>query len=462
MPRYGSDKQAVPPKIVADAALQTDSMDKEDESCQTGSPERRDFQVQATIQQGQPISTQIDNSIKCDFQAQAAIPRENESIAVQTIKEVIAMPNLPSSVAQTPAKKRRMSSVSTSGSTSTNTAVIDLTLPQNPIPGESGDALNNQQASVGSNSDRLSNKQADIDDAILNSQVYKIYCRNEDPKEAMKQINELKTCFDFQQPTQPFPTEEDFKRACEKTLKNLWKTEPRLKDTKFEKIKKYIDRYTFGYAVHRLDREMYEIFTNCFTIIKMLIPNGYEYWYVANFEKGLSQSKWYRAESVNNWRARHLAQLNVMGIKKAIIDKFQYLYHLKKKSEKTTWFDFAYYSVRVFLYNMFPTDDDSYLRVDFEIREAKTDTTMDVYASLLIQKIDSDSDWTTFKTYHGKSTRPLKKTRQSNNEKEMMENEAKKAALVECYKELFGFNKFDDWCVDELGRTIEFENHFQF
>ena len=146
--------------------------------------------VQATVQQISTTykKTQTDSSIKCDFQAQADIPRENESIAVQTIEEEIDMPNLPSStkVYQTPAKKRKMSS-------------------------------------------------ADLDDEILNSQVYKIYCQNEDPKEAMKQIIEMKTCLGFRQPKKPFPAEEDFKRACEKTLKKLWEIEPRLRDSKFTK-----------------------------------------------------------------------------------------------------------------------------------------------------------------------------------------------------------------------------------
>ena len=35
-------------------------------------------------------------------------------------------------------------------------------------------------------------------------------------------------------------------------------------------------------------------------------------------------------------------------------------------------------------------------------------------------------NYTAFKTYQGKSTRPLKKTRQPKNEKEIMEKEAKK------------------------------------
>ena len=42
-----------------------------------------------------------------------------------------------------------------------------------------------------------------------------------------------------------------------------------------------------------------------------------------------------------------------------------------------------------------------------------------------------------------------------------MEKEAKKAALIECFKERFGFNKFDDWCVDELGRYIDVEKYFE-
>ena len=65
------------------------------------------------------------------------------------------MPNL--SVAQTQAKKRKMSSVSTSCSTSTNTASIDLTMPQS-----------------GGRVDQLKDKDAALDDAILNSEVYKV------------------------------------------------------------------------------------------------------------------------------------------------------------------------------------------------------------------------------------------------------------------------------------------------
>ena len=219
----------------------------------------------------------------------------------------------------------------------------------------------------------------------------------------------------------------------------------------------------FDYRLHRLDLELYEILNTCFTKIQMLVPSGYEYWYVSNFEKGPSKSKWYRAESSDERKAVKLVELNVMGITKTTIDKFQYLHYLQKKSKSITWFDFAYASIRSHRYVLFPSDVYSCLRVDFEIREAKTDTTTVVNAAMQVKMIrKNDSlNWMPFKTYHGKSTRPLKKTRQPKNEKEIMEKEAKKAAMIECFKERFGFDKFDDWCLDELGRPIEIEKHFE-
>ena len=67
-----------------------------------------------------------------------------------------------------------------------------------------------------------------------------------------------------------------------------------------------------------------------------------------------------------------------------------------------------------------------------------------------IEKYDKKSmNYITWKRYHGKSTRRA-------NVKEM-EKEAKKTALIEFFKERFGFSKFDDWYVDELGRPIEIE-----
>ena len=70
---------------------------------------------------------------------------------------------------------------------------------------------------------------------------------------------------------------------------------------------------------------------------------------------------------------------------------------------------------------------------------------------------DNSLNWKTFKIYHGKSTRPLKKTRRprSQEEKKEMEEEAKKAAMMEIFKDRFGFTEFKDLYVDELYRSID-------
>ena len=36
------------------------------------------------------------------------------------------------------------------------------------------------------------------------------------------------------------------------------------------------------------------IIDNCYTKIKVILPNGFEYWYVENFQGGVGESKWYR------------------------------------------------------------------------------------------------------------------------------------------------------------------------
>ena len=184
-----------------------------------------------------------------------------------------------------------------------------------------------------------------------------------------------------------------------------------------------------------------------------MVPNGYECWYVAKIEQGPMLAKWYRAESTR------LAQLNVMGITEATIQKFQYNHYLKDKIEKTPWFDFASSVLRGNLSFLFPNYRQP--RHAFDIEEAKTDTEIVANASLrLTQLFYSDIHGKkclsrkTVKTYNGKSTRPLKKTRMLK-EKEEMTKEAKKAALMEFFKERFGFTEFKDLYADELHRSID-------
>ena len=433
--KFEFEKESVPPKDVVDIASQTNSSEKQDGSCQTDSPERQDFQVQTNgPKQSEPIATQTENSPKCDFQSQANIQSEGISVAVSTIKEEVAMPNIPNSAASIPAKKRKLSSSSSARTTNQ---------PSQSTSNGAGDQLNNVQA---------------VDEAISNSEVYKIYCRNEDPKEAIKQIKELKTCIYFDQATQPTLAEDVLKRESEKTLNELWKIEPKLDDSKFTKIKKYTVNQDNRYNVETLNKAMSHAFDYRFTRIRILLPNGYEFWYVSNIEEGPGLSKWYRADSTNWFKVSLLAQLNVMGITDATIQKLQYNHYLKEKSEKTLWFDFADFALYWGMRSFFPSHRSPNVR--FDIVKAEIDNENIVIASVQLTEWDDDSQTRkTFRTYEGKSIRPLKKTRRPKEEKENedkeMKIEAKKAAMIEFFKERFGFTEFKDMYVDELHRSID-------
>ena len=262
------------------------------------------------------------------------------------------MPNIPSSVAQTPAKKRKLSSVPTSSIAPRNLASIDVPLPQQPIQNDREEQLSNEEAvvepSIGDSSapESISNgsgghlniEQVEVEDSILNSEVYKIYCREKDPEEAMKKIKELKNCISFQKSTMPIPDEEDFKNACETALDRFWKLGPRWGGSKFDKIKNFVNEdITLAQLSEHDDKiNIVHIFIHHLTWIRMLVPNGYEFWYIVNFDKGPRQSKWYRAESTIKFEDCMLARLNVIGLKNSTISKLDY-YPMKSKK----WFDFA-------------------------------------------------------------------------------------------------------------------------
>ena len=170
-----------------------------DAESQTESPQSKDFQNQTNIHvENQSITIQTDGTENNEIEVQVNIQREPEPIPpLRSIKEEIAMPNLPSSIGQTQAKKRKLSTVTRSCATSTD---FDS-----------------------------SNREEDLDAEMLNSEVYKIYCRNEDPKEAMKQIKQLNNCFGFYEANNYHNyvlDEENLKRGFEKTLENLWSFGP--------------------------------------------------------------------------------------------------------------------------------------------------------------------------------------------------------------------------------------------
>ena len=313
-------------------------------------------------QHGDPIPTQTEIPLGCDIQVQANIPQESESIPplvpTPTIKEEIAMPNIPSSSPQNPAKKRKRrneSSISTSSAGSKNIDPINISSPPQATGNGTKDKSNNDQATGNISSENpLNNSQphigSSIDDSILNSEIYQIYCQAEDPGEAMQQIKQLKTCILFKIAIRNFSfSENEFERISKSALSKLWKEDSPLADSQFDRLKYFIKVTNFingtiegnmmGWSGH--GKSMQAIFDYCLTKIQILNPNGYEYFYVANFKKGPGSSKWYRAVSSEFGLARRLAQLKVLGITDSTLNQFQFNHYLAKNSTNIKWLDFA-------------------------------------------------------------------------------------------------------------------------
>ena len=188
----------------------------------------------------------------------------------------------------------------------------------------SSDPLNNGQVHV----------EQSIDESILNSEIYQIYCRAEYPHEAMGKIKEHNNCVLFEHEQQPFISEEEFKRISKKTLSNLWQQEAPLAESKFDRLKKFINGAIKNEVLGKWsshERSMREVF-QCMTKIQIVNPDGYEYFYVANFKLGHRRwagqenrfSRWYRAVSSDSGKAQRLAQLKVLGITDSIMDQIQF------------------------------------------------------------------------------------------------------------------------------------------
>ena len=467
---------------ISNAAVQTSGLSLNEQSCQTNSLVRKDFQSQAAIQSvNKTITTQTENTRKQDFQIQVSIRPASESM-VQAIKQEVGMPNMPNSVGQSQSKKRRISSISRSTSTSTSDESV-----------RSDAAIT---VSTSTNTEKQSDSvQPEVEESILNSEVYKIYCQNEDPAKAKEQIMKLKNCISLREPRKPFPSEETLKRGLDKTLK-------RLGSLTFNSIKIFNDVGSLHLSLEEVINEVIE----CFTKIIILLPNGYEKWYVKNFESGPGLSKWYRGITVPDYDdysfapsyifGNTIAKLNILGLSNSMINKLHYENYLSKHSKKIQWLDFAERIVRDGCIHgwdwFFPGKN---LKTNFEFTEIQTDRMISVQATfrLLCDPVNASSDdsdyecydectelpcieasycmqssyqcmksssvkksFKTFKRYEGvSSTLPRKKTRTPKNEKERMQKEAKKAALMEFFKDRFGFTEFKDVLVDDLFRPVQ-------
>ena len=97
------------------------------------------------------------------------------------------MPNIPNSASFKPSKKRKRSSIQ-SQSPSIRTPFTEARSPELP-------------ADILAANDTVGEPvNQPVDDRLLNSGVYKIYCQYKDPKEATEQIKKMKNCVGFRHP----------------------------------------------------------------------------------------------------------------------------------------------------------------------------------------------------------------------------------------------------------------------
>ena len=257
------------------------------DSFQTNGSVGKDFQSQTAMEpEKKKIITQTENFEKQDFQVQVNLVRETETIEVQTIKQEnelhhIPMPNIPNSERLKNSKKRKLC---TKPSTTSKT--------------------------IGT---QYSDSEAIVDESILNSEVYKIYCRYQDPNDAIRHIKKLKTCILFEEPNRAFPSEADWNRGLEHCFASLNKQSHR---SKWEQHKYILNGGSDGYGSDTyfqydiagpefgssggriVQNDIKSIIEDCFTQIKMLHHNGVEFWFINNFKGGVGASEWYRGFSI--------------------------------------------------------------------------------------------------------------------------------------------------------------------
>ena len=373
-------------------------------------------------------STQTDSTKMNNFQSQTNAQFQNNPMITYTPTETTQrIPVQTNDTGGTESKKRKLSSISESTSTTT--------------------------------------EQSTVDDSILNSEVYKIYQQNTDPKEAMKQIKALKNCLLFEEAKTPLPSETELKSIFDDALKQLWT----FSSSEFIAIYRFLRGYTKensndDYSSLSVDGKLDAIIFDCFTRIKMLFPNGIEYWYVKNFANGPKKSKWYRGfcqifepdfSYPGESSGDRIAVLNVIGLTNSMIDRICLDYYRKKHSLVMGWDELSLNFLDENLKSLFP--DKNFHSCTFDVNETKTETLMEITATLKILCYDDDEKSTlhTFKSFYGKCNVPLEITRRST---KGMVAEAKEDALKQFFREKFGFTVFEDVEVDELGRSINKSN----
>jgi len=257
--------QAARPPLVSDAIIQTDDILSKDGFCQTDQLTETVLQSQANLQ--------------------------SEMGAVNTIKEE-------------------------------NMEVVFRV----PTDDSSSDSFSDSFSDDTSSDDDSRDSEAEnsVED-VVNRDFYKIYCRYEDPKNAIEKIKELENFLSVQEPqvnedVETFiECENQFR--LETAVKTIWRffglTAVPNKDFSpdLNAIKSFINGPTGEYLEYDKILDAFKLISQCCTTIKMIQPYGYEYWIVKDFDRGPEISKWYRGQAVEASAAKKFAFLDLAGIK---------------------------------------------------------------------------------------------------------------------------------------------------
>ena len=305
-----TEMQGVLPPLVIDALVQTENVPRKNKFCQTVKSDSIDFQVQVTMEP------------------------ERKMTGTQTIKEEdleIAFPNRPSSNSSLQTKKRKLSAIQTA--------------PRNVNAGLSVDipsSMSSHQKQQTSENRTQRNETATLNESVLESKVYKIYCQHEDPQVAMTKIKQMNQCSKF----------------IEAKMKSSWEVLNLGFESIFEATSKKLEEYNLILNIYeaiakfkiQVDNEgkaqmkqkksgskkqtitIGQLFMNSLTKIILIQPNGYEVWLIRDFYKGSGVSKWYRGFAYTVNGAARLAKMNALGIKIPAGDE---------TSETVSWLSFA-------------------------------------------------------------------------------------------------------------------------
>ena len=313
--------QAPLPPLVIDALVQTESVSRENEACQTEK------------------STGIECGVQANPERRYKLYPERRTLGTQTIKVENVEITRTNALVQTDGSTSKDGFCQTEKLKGTDFQVQVDFQPEKELPStiqeenmevsddDSEEDFQNDSR-VGSDNDSEDDSETDseaenwienvLDDEERFINLYWIYWQSEDPKNAIEKIKNLKNCLFVHEPKTP--NSQDIETGV-KTISNFFGlATPFNKEFSpdLNQIKSFVMNQFGDLGDTYLDA--FKLISQCTTTIKMIQPNGYEYWIVKDFEKGRGISKWYRGHACESVAAENLAFLNLAGITVPAID----------------------------------------------------------------------------------------------------------------------------------------------